>query len=1138
MSTLQFICGASGSGKSSYAFDRVVALSEEEPEKNFLIVVPEQFTMATQRELVRRYPGHAIMNIDVLSFDRLAFRVFDDLGKTDLAILEETGKNLVLRKVAQERAAELPMLGRNMRRMGYVTELKSLISEFLQYRVTPETLRSLTEADETAFSYKLRDIATIYEGFLSALSGSYITAEEVLTVLIDLADQSELLRNSVLIFDGFTGFTPIQNEVLTKIFPLISEALVAVTIDTRVDILKSPTLTDLFYMSEKMIHSLLQIAETTGTEVLPPILLGDADGKRYQDAPPLHFLERNLFRKRPEIYPDEPRSLSLVSLPDPREELVYAAAEIRRLVRTEGYRYRDFAIVTGELETYANYAEEVFRDFDVPVFLDRTNAILFSPLTELLRSALEVLSMRYSAESVFFCLRTGLTGIEREDIDLLENYVLSRGIRGSRWKERFLVLPDGKGEDELEKLNALRERVVKLFAPLEDAFLGEPKTAEAECRALYEWLLSLDVEEKLRQASERFSEAGDEAKAREFEEIYGIVIDLIDKIATLLSDEALTAEEFSEILDAGFEAADVGIIPPGYDRVTLGDIERTRLSDIKGLFFVGVNDGVIPSNTSGAGIISELERERFADAGIELAPSGKERAFIQKFYLYMNLTKPSERLTLSYARVDSEGGSIRPSYLISVLTRLFPKLTVTEPEEKAYLLETPESARQFFLRELPNVRTGAECREWDALFRWYAKNERYQKFVSTMMDAAFFTHEPERISRETARALYGAILRNSVTRLEQYASCAFSHFLRYGLGLTERELHEFSAPDLGSVYHDALYRFGEKLTERGLSWATLPEEKLNAISDESLSEAVLASKVGEFFADAKGKFDYERMCRILRRSVSVMSDQLRAGRFTPEAYEVGFGGAERLDSTEFSLSPEEKMLLLGRIDRLDTYADGDDIYVKVIDYKSGGTTYDLLGIYEGLSLQLVVYLNVAEELTARRHQGKTVRPGGIFYYHLDDPLFKLDEELSDEELQSEIRKTLRPDGVANEDDAAVAAFDEQLSDRNFTATSEVIRARRKKDGGFDSNSRVMSEEDFSVTKRFTERRLLDFGREIVDGEIAVNPYRRKDKDACAYCDYRSVCGIDERLSGYEYREIADKSKEEILTAMREEIARE
>ena len=1137
MSRLQFICGCAGSGKSTWAYDHVIRQSEKEPDRNFLIIVPEQFTMETQKALVTCFPGNSIMNIDVLSFDRLAFRVFDDLGLTDFRILEETGKNLVLRKVAQEKSEELTMLRSNLRGMGTLTELKSLISEFMQYQVTPEILEDLikTQKGTPAFLYKLQDILTVYRGFEEYLRGVYITAEEVLGLLIEKAEESALIKDSVIVLDGFTGFTPIQNQLLERIFPLVSEVYVTVTVDEETDLFKKPVLSDLFYLSEKTVYTLLRIAEDTDTEVKKPLWLPGAKEKRFVHAPELSFLEQCLFRKRAvyEGASDQQgtHQIRLCALSNPKEELTFAVSEIHRLVRTEGYRFRDFAIVSGDLATYATYAEEVFRRFSVPVFLDQKRSILFSPLTEMLRGILSILRTSFAPESVFHYLRTGLSGIPEEMTDLLETYVLANGIRGNMWKQRWARKPEKITEEDLEELNALRERIVQDLAPLEEVFSKENRAAEAECRAIYDFLLAHHVEEQMLAASDRFLTQNKLEKSREYERIYGIVINLLDKIATLLAEESLSPEEFSEIFDAGLEEADVGLIPPGYDRVTLGDMERTRLSEIKILFFIGMNDGIIPKGSPSGGMISELEREYFEEAGIALSPSPKERAFIQRFYLYSNLTKPSRELILTFRHTDAEGKSRRPSYLIGMLQKLFPKISVEEPESAQYLLETPESAERLFLSGFDRLREGKPENLFLTLYRWFLKHGADKAYPARMLSAAFSKSQPDRISRETAKNLYGKVLMGAATKMEQFASCAFRYFVRYGLKLSERDLHELGAPDIGNVYHLALEHYGAYLAEDQKSWSSVTDEESMRYAEKALSEAVLSLKKGDFYADAKGKYDLARMQRILKRSVRTLTAQLRAGRFSPELYEAAFGPDSDLAAAKFSLGEGERLLLSGRIDRLDTYADGDDLFVKVLDYKSGNAVYSLPEIYEGLQLQLVLYMAAAEELMQKRYPGKTIHPAGMFFCHLEDPILTEEKEITEEEAERNLLKEMRPDGMINADPEAIAALDSCFEDASFAGRSDVIKVGKKKDGSYLEHSAVMEETDFHTVEQFTRERITAFAKEILSGNIKASPCVTKDKNPCTVCGYRAICGFHEGMTDA-IRQVEAAEDTEILSRMR------
>lgn len=621
--SLQFIFGNSGSGKSDFLYDSVLKQAKENKEQQFLIIVPEQFTMQTQRELVERQKQHAIMNVDVLSFARLAYRVFDDLGKQNVVVLEETGKNLVLRKVAEQKKAELKVLGANMNKMGYVGEVKSLISELMQYNVRPDALAEFLEKEPLGegLRLKMQDVLTMYQGFTEYLKGRYITAEEVLELLYDVAEESKLLRNSVIVLDEFTGFTPIQNRLMEKLLVLAKKVSVSVTMDVREDFYQCRGVHELFAMSKKTVASLLKVAELCKVPVEEPLVLPTGKQRRYANAADLYFMEQNLFRPGAGSYrykaPEQSmQHIRITSLKNPREELKFAAREIVRLTRENGYRYRDIAVVTGDVQQYGNYVPEIFEQYHIPYFIDQTKNILFHPFIECIRAILEMIEYDFSYESVFRFLRCGLAarvvteaknsdkepdpaatedltqqpetgshGLTEQEIDRLENYVLARGIRGaSRWSRPWtFVMPDGTLED-MARLNEIREAVYENFKPLLEAFRGKDNTVSTQTYELYSLIRRLDMEQLLKERGNFFEAHGNQARAKEYDQIYKIVMDLLDKVTSLLGDETMTIREYSDILDAGFEAAKVGIIPPGNDTVTVGDIERTRLNHVKILF--------------------------------------------------------------------------------------------------------------------------------------------------------------------------------------------------------------------------------------------------------------------------------------------------------------------------------------------------------------------------------------------------------------------------------------------------------------------------------------------------------------------------------------------------------------------------
>ena len=1138
---LQFVLGNSGSGKTHYLHHNILKMADAAPNKNFLVIVPEQFTMQTQRELVERHPRHSILNIDVQSFARLAYRVFDELGSFRYQVLEETGKNLILRRVAEEKGNELTVLKKNMTKPGYIGEVKSLISELAQYHVTPAQLsEAIEKLPEGSFSYKLKDVRSMYQGFLEFLEGRFVTAEEVLELLADIAGESELLKNSTVVLDGFTGFTPVQNLFLEKLMGIAEEIYVAVTIDIRENPYYCAGSHELFAMSKKMIASLTKMADACHVPVKKPVMLKHTARSRFHASGPLYFLEQNLFRNRRDRYVlNGEEGIFVSGYKNPREELHHTAREIERLGRGRGYRYNEIAIVCGDLPGYANVAKEVFAAYRIPLFIDQKVTIAYHPFIEFVRAAIEVVTTDFSAESVFRYVRNGLSGISRDDADILENYVLASGAAGhKKWSGLFCYLPRGYEEESLAKINEIRGRVWEQFEAFWETFGRRGMTAGEQTAALYKFICGQDIQSKLEQKERAYEAAGDLKNAKEYAQIYRIVMDLFDKLAELLGDEEISPAEYAKILDAGFESAKVGILPPGYDRVLFGDIERTRLDGIKALFFIGVNDGIIPRAKGADGILSQMERETLLGFQLELAPTEREKTFIQKFYLYLNLTKPSDRLYLSYARVDGAGKAMRCSYLIHTVLRLYENLSVREVEKEplSERIVTAEHAKDLLIEGLESAaewldeNREEDIRYWAALSRWYGKRETYQKEVEALLRAAKQTHQDTPISSAVTKLLYGTVLENSVTRLETFASCAFSHFLTYGLTLQERNVSAFSAVDFGTIFHEVLERFAEGIQKKQYSWFTISEPESEALLKEAMEQALLANHNLALYESARSSYAKERMYRILRRTVRALLYQVRQGKFVPDGFEVSFSYTEDLQSVHFHLGEDEKMHLRGRIDRIDTYADENKLYVKVIDYKSGNQSFQFLNVYYGLKLQLVVYMNAALELMQRRHPEQTAVPAGMFYYRIDDPMVDAEEALDEEELRRQIFRKLKLNGIVNSEQAVIETMDTALAGEG-SITSDVIPVGRNKDGSLKKTSRAVTEEAFAALSSYVNETILHLGRRMMQGEISVSPYALAGKTGCDYCEFRAVCHFDPRMPGFAYRRLSELTDEEALCKM-------
>ncbi len=1133
-----FILGNSGSGKSRYAYERIIKKSMEYPQQDFLVIVPEQFSMQTQKELVSLHPQKGILNIDVLSFQRLAYRVFAEVGADRRTVLEETGKNLLLRKTAIEQQENLRVLKANLSKLGYITEMKSVISELTQYDVTMEQLDGMLRFVEKkpGLYYKLKDVQVLYGAFREKLKESYITSEEILGVLCDVAGKSGILQGCTVLLDGFTGFTPIQQKFLRELFRLADEVFMTVTLDARENPWRVGGMHELFYLSKKTIHTLVDIAKETGTEIGEPVILGKDGSPRFRNAPALGFLEQHFLRHDGACFRGEQDAVTLHVSKNAVEEVHFAAREILSLVRREGCRYQDIAVITGDLASYGEYARRIFGEYGIPCFIDETKTILLNPFIEYIRAALEMAARNFSYESVFRYLRTGLCGFSGEEIDLLENYVIASGKRSIRsWKEVWERPTRRLDGEQTARCNALREEIMEPLLPFLQVMKDRKTDARAKTEALYRLIAAHEIQEQLAVYEQRFTREGNLDAAKEYSQIYGIVIGLLDKIVDLLGDEPMTLKEYTEILESGFEEARVGIIPPTADRVVVGDIERTRLKDIRALIFLGLNDGWVPKAAEKSGILSETDRDSLEGCGVELAPGARENGYIQRFYLYQNLTKPSGWLRLSYSKSKTDGGAMRPSYIIDNIRGMYPGIRVVDEDAQGWSREriaAPGNGFPYLIQGMKELKDGKLDMEWAELYSWYLRQEEYRGRVERLAEAVFLTWADEGLGKEIARALYGSVLENSVSRLERFAACAFSHFLMYGLKLEEREEYTFQPVDMGNIFHKVIELFSERISRSSYTWFDIPEKVREQWTEECVEEAVGKDESRVLYSSARNAYVIDRMKRIMQRTVWALCEQIRAGEFVPGSYEVSFSMAGDLDSVNIALSEEEKMRLRGRIDRIDTCEKEDQVYVKVIDYKSGNTEFDMVALYYGLQLQLVVYMNAALELEKRVYPDKDIVPAGIFYYRMQDPMLERGEEASPAQINREILKKLKLDGLVNSDDEIVRSMDRGLG-AGEKKSSDVIPVSYTK-SGFSRYSAVAQRRQFEELSAFVNEKMRDIGRRILSGETDAEPYERKGRTACDYCTYREVCGFDAKVPGTKFRRLREYKPEDIWKKIGEE----
>jgi len=1141
--SLCVITGGSGAGKSTYVYNKILEESKKNPRQNYFILVPDQFTMQTQMDLVKASDAGGIMNVDVLSFSRLAHRIFEETGGPRKPVLDDTGKSLILRKVAGQVRDKMPVIGGNLGKQGYIHEMKSAISEFMQYGIGSKELEELTEfaKEKGMLHFKLKDLQVVYNAFREYINGHYITTEESMDILAKELYRSELIKDSVVVLDGFTGFTPIQNRVIYAMLQLCKTVYVTVSIDGQEDPNAEDGEQKLFFFGKKTVRSLKQLATEAEVSVDEDIRLGKETPHRFVNNKELAFLERNLFRYPLQEYEEATEgNICLTPYKDMKSEVRGVCRQMQNIIGQTGCTYGDIAVIIGDLTSYSSVVEEEFARYGIPLFMDRTKGILLNPFTEYLKAALDILIHHFNYESVFRYLRSGMVDLTAEETDDLENYVLEMGIQGKRaWSHLFAgktgsMKQAEDGLEQLEYINALRQRFLKGLEPLlKEEIKGKNIPVETLVRQLYAFCIENRVQEKLAVYAQYFSDTQNLARAKEYEQIYGYIMELLDELMELIGKETMSLEEFKEILTAGFDEIKVGTIPKSMDRVIVGDMERTRLKPIKYLFFMGIHDGAIPKKSGKGGIISDMEREFLKQSNMSLAPSPREQMYIQKYYLYLNMTKPSEALYMSYSCMDMEGNALRPSYLVQVVEKMFPHCLIKEKEEHiTEKIGNLHEAKELYCHTLRKYAEGSIEKKDKELLGILSdilgKEAAMEHFIEQALADAFYVAKEPALEQLVARILYGESILGSISRMEKYAACAYSYFLQYGLGLKEREEYGLQDKDMGNIFHGVLELFSNKLQEKNYTWMDFPKEEGQAMVAQALEDFCVSYSDALLFDNAENRYILKRMERILNRAVDTISYQLKKGKFAPAEFEMKFSVLKNLNEFDVSLDKKEKLKLTGKIDRIDTWETEDKVYVKVVDYKSGNRDFNLLSFYYGTQLQLVVYLGAAKKMLEAKYPDKEICEAAMLYYHVADPVVEGEEHITDEAINKKVLESLRTKGIVNADEIVIQALDTSGDKK-----SDCIPVEKKASGEFKAGSKVYNRGTMQMFSDYADYMLKRIGTEIKKGHIEKSPFESSEESACTYCGFKDVCGFDEKIAGNKKRIPEKLSEEEILGLMQD-----
>ena len=1127
--SLQFITGGSGSGKSTTLYRMISKEAAEHPNQNYIVLVPDQFTLETQKTLVEFSGRGGILNVDVLSFHRLAYRAFEEVPVLRKTILEDMGKMMLLRKVFAEQKNNLKYFKRGLYKPGFLDECKSFLCELMQYAIAEDDFDKMEEVlgRESLMALKLQDLRLIYHELKEKMGDTYMMAEELVPQLTSVVSSISFVRGSVICLDGFTGFTPIQYELLRELLRLCDRMYVTVTTDW------TGSRGRVFSLSADTMKKLSKLAIEVKTPIEPPVETGMGKEKipyRLKNSAELQFLERNIFAYGVSPWEGEPEDIQIHVCRREAEEAAFVARTIWWMKREQGYSYEDFAVVTGDIAAYEQALAKELERLSIPYFMDYKKSIGANALSEYVLAFMEMYRKGMDYESTFRFLRSGLSPLSAEETDILENYVLARGRRGVRSYSTEWESPvDGV---DIVLVNEYRKRLMDAVGKTFRALKGGKKTVEEFSRIIYTLLLDNDCYARLQEKSRRFEQEGNLLMAREYKRIYRMMMELLEELVELLGDETVSFSEYEEILSAGVSEGLLGFVPPSKGQVMIGDVERTRLKNVKVLFFMGVNDDRIPKKKGAPGILSEGERMRLAESGIELAPTAEEAAYREQFYLYLALTKPSDKLILTYSKMSGTGEGKRPAYLIYKIHQLFADMEIADEEREEEQTE-PDLRRilgsdrglGYLISRLAEGTYREDSAWWELASYYEAKQPG---ILRDLLKIREMSKGKSKISAEISEKMYGDTIFGSITRLEQFARCPYAHFILFGLGLKEREEYEVESYDYGNVFHSAMEHISHELEKQGRQWQELSEEELPRLAEESLKYVLADYKDRMFFQSKRVEFVITRMQRVMESALFAIWSQMREGEFVQTWSEKRFPGPDHLQSMTLSLEGNKSMVLSGQIDRVDTCDKDGEHLVKIIDYKSGSQDLSLDKVYYGLQMQLAAYMAAAMELEGNGHPGQTIIPAAMLYYQMKEPELEYKSESREEHIGRMLRE-MRCTGYANDNPDVLEAVDKNLAKDGAVipgASSSIVPISvTKRSGEFSAYSHIMSTEQFERLMAHTREKMREFGSRIYRGEIQAAPYQMGNAGGCDYCRLRGICGMEKKDLA-EYRRNCPPMKDE------------
>lgn len=1112
---LQLILGRAGAGKSTWI--REQAAKRAAAGKQVILLVPEQVSFETEKQILQRLEGRYMERVEVLSFTRLCNLIFRTFGGLAGQYVDDASKNVLMNLAIEQVKDALQVYGRQAGRAAFAERMTRTIDELKNAAAGPEDALHLgAKLPEGALKRKTADIAMIYCAYDALLAGRYLDALDDLGRAAKLVEGTGFFAGYEIFIDAFGGFTAAQMQLLRCMLASGAPVTAAFCCDTLNDPYEGMGL------FSNVIHTanrLKSLARECGAQVKKPVVL---TGNRRAEKPVLAALEEQIMRERIVPAPVNDGGLRLLQARTSYEELELAACEIVRLTREEGLRYRDILLIARSPRIYEGMAAGIFARYGIPCYFDKRREIETLPLFALCSAVLAVAGGGWRTEALLRCMKTGLAGFSPEETALLENYAFTWNLDKRQWEQPFSLHPAGlagkldeTAAQTLSRLEAIRVRLVQPFAALKTR-AAEARTGADFCAALFAYLEETNVAENIRAACTAMRAQGESERTEEYLRSWELLCGSLDALAHLLENTQLTAARFAELFGLYISWVDIGTLPQTLDQAILADASLVRPGEPRAVFLLGADEGVFPAAPAPDGIFSEAERKILRECGANLADTGDQAEIDERFYAYAAATCASSFVYISTRQSDLSGRSYSPSALWRQADEL---LGHPEPLTLAALdpfsrVANEQSAFALF------ANVYHEDTPFTASLRAFL--ERYGSAGPLAALDAAALEKPARLrDPDVLQKLFGSRMRLSPSRLESFFRCPFLFFCSYVLQAKSRRKAELSPLESGSAIHFVLGEVLPALGREGL----VPLDVLRA---ERLIEQALAHYLRETLGGVQGKparfsYLYKRLQNTLMNLVKHLSLEFAESEFFPAAFEapIRHGGAFSPLVVHTPLGGT--VLVEGIVDRIDTYEKDGQKYVRVVDYKSGARQFRLSDVLGGLNMQMLLYLFAICKSGEDAYQGAL--PAGVLYMPAKNTIATVERGANEAAVEAAHCKKLRMNGLILDDPAVIRAMEKN-------AQGVFIPAKLKKDGSPDNYSSVASLAQLGILQRHVEDMVGEMAAQLADGRIPASPVKEDAFSICDNCDYRAVC----KTEGDDNCRILERHKNETVFRLLEEEA--